>query len=247
MDVTKKKKKKRKKAKVKEQECESINLRVMSKKQWKSLRNKYLNLQRRNIQELKRNIKASQYYYNESFDSYDLYQHPDKEEKYDSYHMHKNSDKEEKNKSEELNSTFCTKPKFIANVVLKISFEEPPPDPRKLRETIRNGGGENVAYVEVSSRESDVYVRFKTQNSANSYLNGGCWSRMEILKGDEEKKYWDHVIQNWEERRSKRNKKDGIGGHGGMSKNIRGKDKIVQKAFQVVQKAKPNSHVIFKD
>merc|ERR1711874_124871 len=73
-EVPKKKKKKRKKTKVKEQESESICLRVMSKKQWKVLRNKYLNLQRRNIQELKRNIKTSQYYYNESFDSYDMYQ-----------------------------------------------------------------------------------------------------------------------------------------------------------------------------
>ncbi|CAL4133669.1 unnamed protein product [Meganyctiphanes norvegica] len=261
-EVIKKKKKKRKKAKVKEQECESISLRVMSKKQWKVLRNKYLNLQRKNMQLLKNNIRNNRYYQDQSDwnpqyqDQSEYNPHYQDQSDWNPHDVNKHSDNYEKVQSDNLvkdsaatksNQAFCTKPVFIPDVVLKISFEEPPPDPRKLRETIREGGGENVAYVDVSSRESDIYVRFKSKNSASSYLNGGFWSRMEILKGEEEKKYWDHIIKNWEERRAKRNKKDGCGGHGGMSKNIRGKDKIVQKAFQVAQKAKPNSHVVFKD
>lgn len=147
-------------------------------------------------------------------------------------------DKRKKNKS--------TKPNFIPNAIIKISFEEPPQDPKKLRETIRKGGGEGVAYVDASVMERNVFVRFLSEEAAAAYKKSGCWSRMEILSGAEEEEYWNNINICWSQNRGKRKKQTGDGTTG-ISNQERGREKLLLKAFRESQNPKPSQHIVFED
>ncbi|XP_066975578.1 la-related protein 7 [Macrobrachium rosenbergii] len=135
-------------------------------------------------------------------------------------------------------------PKFIPNVVIKISFEEPPQDPKKLHDAIREGGGGGVAYVETSAVEKDVYVRFTSSEAASAYLKAGLWSRMILLSGEEEKMYWNHCIDSWMMRRGKNRRMKGT--NNDIPSELRGREKLLQKALREARSDKPVCHKVFE-
>lgn len=243
-----KKKKRKRSKKVKGDEIESIYLKVMSKREWKTLRNKYLNMQRENMRNLKQKVREIRDQ-RQSIYSNCRYKNPDMSLGTDfsgHYQKHNHDDaaddtvdgQEKKNKS--------TKPNFIPNAIIKISFEEPPQDPKKLRETIRKGGGEGVAYVDASVMERNVFVRFLSEEAAAAYKKSGCWSRMEILSGAEEEEYWNNINICWSQNRGKRKKQTGDGTTG-ISNQERGREKLLLKAFRESQNPKPSQHIVFED
>ncbi|XP_063613330.1 la-related protein 7-like [Penaeus indicus] len=239
-----KKKKRKRSKKVKGDEIESIYLKVMSKREWKTLRNKYLNMQRENMRNLKQKVRDIRDQ-RQSMYSNCRYNNPDMslERDFSGHYQKPNHDdaedgQEKKNKS--------TKPNFIPNAIIKISFEEPPQDPKKLRETIRKGGGDGVAYVDASVMERDVFVRFLSEEAAASYKKSGCWSRMEILSGAEEEEYWNNINFCWSQNRGKRKKQTGDGTTG-ISNQERGREKLLLKAFRESQNTKPGQHIVFED
>ncbi|XP_068201296.1 la-related protein 7 [Palaemon carinicauda] len=135
-------------------------------------------------------------------------------------------------------------PKFIPDAVIKISFEEPPQDPKKLHDAIREGGGGGVAYVETSAVEKDVYVRFISSEAAAAYLKAGLWSRMILLSGEEEKMYWNHCIDSWMMRRGKNRRKKGT--INDMPNEPRGREKLLQRALREARNDKPVCHKVFE-
>ncbi|XP_069169497.1 la-related protein 7 isoform X2 [Procambarus clarkii] len=234
---SKKKKKKRKRnKKEKEEIVESIYLRVMSKEDWKGLRNQYLNMQRENMKSLKRQLQERS---NMQCD-YSEYCNPN------FIKIPEKWDRRENTASSVSNENQNSKPQFIPNAIIKISFEEPPQDPKKLRETIREGGSGGVAYVDVSATERDVFVRFLSEDAASAYKKSGCWSRMEVLSGTEEEEYWNRIISCWSQLRGRKNKQTGKGTLG-YSNQVRGREKLLQKAFREAQNTKLNSHIVFED
>lgn len=214
--VKRKKKKKRKRSKREKAEAlEGTVLKVMSKQQWTRVRNRYLNMQKANMGSLKFDLKKRRY--------------PQRME-YENYPTERSVKKG---------------PKFTPDAVIKISFEEPPQDPKKLQEAIKEGGGGGVAYVETSAVEKDVYVRFISADSAAAYIKAGLWSRMMLLSGEEEKEYWNHCASSWLEQRNKKNKNMRDTSHEYPNK-IRGREKLLQKAVREAQSNKPSSHVVFE-
>lgn len=236
----KSKKKKRKRNKKAKEVIDSIYLRVMSKEDWKKLRNKYLNTQRENMKFLKMQLQdRHQQQYRK--------RHGEWSAERDSHRaVERDTSQETTARSKSAPLDHHLKPQFTPNSVIKISFEEPPQDPKKLRETIREGGSGGVAYVDVSATERDVYVRFLSEEAAASYKKTGCWSRMEVLAGAEEKEYWERIISCWTQRRTKKNKQSGK-----QSQNfpgeLRGREKLLQKALKEAQNTKCNSHIVFDD
>ena len=215
---TRSKKKKRRKRNRKERgEClEGISLKVMSKQEWTRLRNQYLNMQKRNMEILKWDLQKRKYVPAEEVTP-PVSEAPSKRQ-----------------------------PKFVPNAIIKVSFEEPPQDPKKLQETIREGGRGGVAYVETSATEKDVYIRFISGESAAAYLTAGLWSRMVLLSGNEEKEYWNHCIESWTMRRNKKNK--GMKGtNSGIPNKLRGREKLILKALREAHNDKPNSHKVFEN
>lgn len=237
----KNKKKKRKRSKKgKEDEVESIYLKVMSKQDWKKLRNQYLNTQREIMRSLKGQLRER--YSIQSIDYSDhsnpnLIQIPKA-----SYR----DDEPSKSIEDAVPKNESSKPHFIPNAVIKISFEEPPQDPKKLRETIREGGSGGVAYVDVSATERDVFVRFLSEDAASAYKKAGYWSRMEILSGIEEEEYWKRIVDCWSQQRGRKNKQNKKGSQI-YPNQVRGREKLLQKAFRESQNTKPNAYIIFED
>lgn len=237
----KNKKKKRKRSKKgKEDEVESIYLKVMSKQDWKKLRNQYLNTQRENMKLLKGQLRER---YNIRSIGYSDHTNPNLiqiPKALDKNHMLNIA------KVDAIPKNESSKPCFIPNAVIKISFEEPPPDPKKLRETIREGGSGGVAYVDVSATERDVFVRFLSEDAASTYKKAGYWSRMEILSGTEEEEYWKRIEECWSQQRGRKNKQTKKGSQI-YPNQVRGREKLLQKAFRESQNTKPSSHIIFED
>lgn len=233
-----KKKKRKRNKKEKEVVVESIYLRVMSKEDWKMLRNQYLNMQRENMKSLKRQLQARR---NLQID-YSDYCNPN------FIKLPNECDQDQKfNTTADIvsNENRNSKPQFIPNAIIKISFEEPPQDPKKLCETIRQGGGGGVAYVDVSATERDVYVRFISADAASAYKKAGCWSRMEVLSGTQEQEYWDRITTCWSQLRRHKNKQS-CKATQSYSNQVRGREKLLQKAFREAHNTKLNSHIIFE-
>ncbi|XP_050705357.1 la-related protein 7-like isoform X2 [Eriocheir sinensis] len=237
----KSKKKKRKRNKKGKEVIDSIYLRVMSKEDWKKLRNKYLNTQRENMKLLKMQLQ-------DRHQQHQYWQRPGEwsAERDNNHDAERDTSQETTTRSNSAQIDHHLKPQFTPNSVIKISFEEPPQDPKKLRETIREGGSGGVAYVDVSATERDVYVRFLSEEAATSYKKTGCWSRMEVLSGAEEEEYWERIISCWTQRRTKKSKQSGK-----QSQNfpgeLRGREKLLQKALKEAQNTKCNSHIVFDD
>lgn len=238
----KSKKKKRKRNKKGKEVIDSIYLRVMSKEDWKKLRNKYLNTQRENMKLLKMQLQDrhhQQHQFRKRPGEWNV-------ERDSNCDVEQDTSQETTVRKNSAQIDHSLKPQFTPNSVIKISFEEPPQDPKKLRETIREGGGGGVAYVDVSATERDVFVRFLSEEAATSYKKMGCWSRMEVLSGMEEEEYWKRIISCWTQRRSKKSKQNGK-----QSQNfpgeLRGREKLLQKALKEAQNTKCNSHIVFDD
>ena len=230
---SKKKKKKRKRNKKHEKDLDihSIHLRVMSKSNWKKLRNKYLNIQRKNYKELKLKMIQKQQSYNEHY----------KNEAPPKIPTSVSIDTAKTKKA--------FKPEFIAGVIVKITFENNPQDPKKLRDNIKENGGPSVAYIEANNLQKDVFVRFHTSEGAQNYLKTASWTKMCLLKDDDEKEYWEHVIKSWESGRNK-NKTGKKNDEGSESSTgvTRGKDKLIQKAFKKSEnQPRLNTRVVFED
>ena len=239
--VGKKNKKKKRKRKKKEKEViDSIYLRVMSKEDWKKLRNKYLNAQRENMKLLK--MELQERYHQPQYRRYNT----ERNVEYQYHDMEQDRNQETAFTDDTVQKDQSLKPQFTPNSVIKISFEEPPQDPKKLRETIREGGGSGVAYVDVSATERDVFVRFTAEESAAAYKKTGCWSRMEVLSDAAEEEYWKRIISCWSQRRNKKNKQGGRQSQG-CGGELRGREKLLQKAYREAQNTKCNSHVVFDD
>lgn len=237
----KSKKKKRKRNKKGKEVIDSIYLRVMSKEDWKKLRNKYLNTQRENMKLLKMELqdRHQQHQYRKRPGEWSA-------ERDNNRDVVRGTSQETTARSNSAQIDHHLKPQFTPNSVIKISFEEPPQDPKKLRETIREGGSGGVAYVDVSATERDVYVRFLSEEAATSYKKTGCWSRMEVLSGAEEEEYWERIISCWTQRRTKKSKQNGKRSQN-FPGELRGREKLLQKALKEAQNTKCNSHIVFDD
>ncbi|KAL7644486.1 UNVERIFIED_CONTAM: hypothetical protein RMT77_005318 [Armadillidium vulgare] len=203
---SKKSKKKRKRNKKEKQyEIESVYLRVMAKKDWKSLRNKYLNLQRENMKQFKQRTIFG----NKAFP--------------------------QENKVAETNQ-----PKFIPNVIVKFSLPEPLQNLKEFRIGLTSGRP-FICYIDINSTEKDIFVRFKTPEAAKQFVEERLWDNVELLKGEEEEKYWNKIHDSWKECRNvKRQAKTG-------DSSLRGREKLITKAFKQKDKKPANSHIVFDE
>lgn len=114
VDEKKKKRKRKRKSRIDEDSISNIGLQIMAKKHWKYLRNKYLELQRSKMKQLKQHLKKTRnQWYN-----YDRTK----------------SDKEDTEEKEKISTTDKTpRLSFIPGVIVKIELNEPCTDPRSLK------------------------------------------------------------------------------------------------------------------
>lgn len=197
----KKKRKKRKKQSKLEDFSYSIGLQVMAKKDWKCLRNKYLELQRSKMKQLKQHLRKTRW------------------SQWSNYEKNKPERVEnDEDKNRKQNSISACRFSFTPGVIVKIEMDKPCTDPKSLKMELKNNS--SVKYIDVEDGSCFAYVRCDTSEAAQAFIQKSDEERnMRILEGEEEKTYWDKISHDREEKLSKK-----------VKIKQRGRNKLLKKA-----------------
>ncbi|OXU22748.1 hypothetical protein TSAR_002253 [Trichomalopsis sarcophagae] len=178
----KKKKKKRKRkhhASYEVLQTVDMGLQVMGKKDWKKLRNKYLELQRAKMKQLKQNIKRARW--NQWGDKGKM-----------------ETEQEETTGTKKENTASGLE--FIPNVIVKIELNEPCIDPKSFKAELRSNSS-NIKYVDVKEGSHEAYVRCDSSEAAAALAQKSNEEKnLRVLTGDEEIYYWDKITRDREEK-----------------------------------------------
>lgn len=216
-DVVKKKTRKRKKKHMKDkQDIEASRLQILSKREWKRLRNKYLDLQKQKMKCFKQYLGRNRWNSNPQFHHHDRLQHANgqNQEEEEEYHGNGITEMEASVKQEtEKKPRFAFTPGVIVHAVL----DEPVVELRKFKVDAKALG--DVEYVDVVMGSSEAFLRCSTPAAAQQLVSSTPWQQVEILKGDAESQYWNKMISDREQK---------------FANNIRskqrGRDKILRRA-----------------
>ncbi|KAI9565467.1 hypothetical protein GHT06_009259 [Daphnia sinensis] len=167
------------------QEKHNLSLQVMSKKEWKKLRNKYLDMQRKCVRQIRMNSRR-QYMNENRFGS--SIENPEPQ-------------------TVEVKPEPC--PEFEPGLIVKIILDEPISDAKRFKSQVKCQDG--VTYVEAQDCAQVAYVRCTDDTAAQSLVKKNIWSQSEILQGEEERDYWKKIEENRLKKRDKssRPKKSG--------------------------------------
>ncbi|CAN9509522.1 unnamed protein product [Ophioblennius macclurei] len=167
----KRKRKKKHKEKLKIGE-EVIPLRVLSKKDWLSLKDEYLRLQKRSMASLKKCITHID----------------DKEPQI--------TDKQVENNTSE--KVLKQGPKFTSGVIMKITDSKPLPGRKIIKEALNKFSP--VAYIDILEGDAEGHIRFNLPEEAKAVCKVKAqlqkehsW-KLEILSGDHEQRYWQKIL-----------------------------------------------------
>ncbi|CAH0548128.1 unnamed protein product [Brassicogethes aeneus] len=166
-----KKKKKLKKECKKKHYFKELGLQILSKKEWKKMRNKYLDLQKKKMKEFKQYLNRNRF----------------------SQRTFKKTENLEIIENEETG--LATKLEYQPGLIVKVKLPEVCDDLKKLKNEIKSQSTE-IKYVDmpVSIQEPEVFVRFGDAKSAAEFCqNGKSIGEKILLKDEEEKQYWDKI------------------------------------------------------
>lgn len=178
-----------------EQSKNSINtLRITTKLEWKRLRNKYLNHQREQIKELKKQLWADR-------KPRSAQPPPLKEKKIiknprniNFYGAIKESKEEEDiNEVAPINVLLDKKPLFSyePGIIVKVHFDEPCVDVKDFKMDMRQH--QFVKYIDVKEGDLAAFVRVDSARSAPTLIKHCAPHKCQILTGANEESYWEKI------------------------------------------------------
>lgn len=177
MEGDKKKKRKRKKKHKKEKlNIAYLGLHIMSKIEWKKLRNKYLDMQKRKMKSLKNHLAYAKWEYKHR------------------QNAARTDDEIKTNEKTEETPTSSVTP----GVIIKVTLEHPVIDVKTVKSESRIHP--EIKYVDVKESSTDVYLRTSTPEVAQQVLATKHWPNMELLQGEEEEAYWKKIVENREKK-----------------------------------------------
>ncbi|CAG4972216.1 unnamed protein product [Parnassius apollo] len=173
-------------------------LQVLPKTEWKALRNKYLNLQRKNMKE----IKARLYNKTHVYSAIPATAAPSLEP-------------EPAIKAQEMESSKSVIPlERIPGVFVEEVLPEPCLDVRLTKRTIKSNI--HVQHVEVKEGQSEVIIRFDSAKAAEEYCTNSN-NRARVLCGTEEQEQWARAEASRAAGRARGAGGRGKGGGGGQA------------------------------
>lgn len=199
-DMSEEKKKKRKRTRRSKEDI-NLGLQIMAKKDWKYLRNKYLELQRNKMKQLKQHLKKARW---NQWSNYEK-NRTEKEE---------SEEKEKVSKENVTTRSFS----FIPGVIVKVEMNQPCTDPKGFKMELK--GNSAIKYIDVEEGSFLAYIRCDTPEAAVSLAQKSDDEKhMTVLQDKEERMYWDKIKQ---DRADKLGKKVRV--------KQRGRDKLLKKA-----------------
>ncbi|XP_044270387.1 la-related protein 7-like [Tribolium madens] len=178
-DTENKKKKKLKKEHRKKNYIKDLGLQVLSKKEWKKMRNRYLDLQKKKMKEFKTHLLKAKF----------------NQAKY-----------EEKSKAP-TTKTELKKEDYTKGLIVKIKLAEVSVDTKKLKNEIKSSSPD-IMYVDIPNPGSEnIYIRFNTSGGAKKFSTQECFGKKEVVTGEEESLYWEKIKKDREDKVNKAKKK----------------------------------------
>ncbi|XP_006819903.2 LOW QUALITY PROTEIN: la-related protein 7-like [Saccoglossus kowalevskii] len=222
-------KKKRKRNKLKKKKADRVKekskitpkipqMRVIPKKEWLELRNEYLQLQKANMSQLKKDMAAL------------------RGKQYEKKRIPIDQENQEK----------ITEMPFTEGVVVKVKSSKPISSKKVLRELF--AAISPVAYIDFKDEDTTGFVRFQTQEGAKlvveQFSPAGKEAKLytTLLKGDDEKKYWEKINLD-------RNTKLSSGGSKKKRCKKKGIEKVLAKASRLSTSLRTGtaSHIRFQE
>ncbi|KAL3275516.1 hypothetical protein HHI36_020275 [Cryptolaemus montrouzieri] len=196
-------KKKKKKEHKKKNLIKELGLQILSKYEWKKMRNSYLNLQRKKMKEVKMHLTKSKY----------------SKQNWQEKNIQETENSSKKGQELENSDEKPPKPEYIPGTIVRVKLPEPCQSDKKIKMEIK-AAAKDVKYVDVplSSGSEEVFVRFATSEAAQKFCSEELPATKDILEGEEEKQYW------------KRIENDRLAKFQKSKKKQRGKDKLLKKA-----------------
>ena len=203
-------------------------LRIMTKEEWRKMRNKYLNLQKLNMSQAKGRMQQMKPVYKDKNKENQVAKAP-------SYTSQTASSNETQSAGHK--STI----EFVPNTIVRFNLEEPIVDQGKqVKSRLRAAVMEPVKYVDAHNGNNTVFVRCSNRKQAEviaSAKNLLGNSSGEILSGAAESEYWDKIRVDRQDKISGKIKVKP------STKKERGKDRVVRKYEEAIR----NSHKFFDD
>ncbi|XP_043286533.1 la-related protein 7 [Venturia canescens] len=182
----KKKRKRKRRSRGEQMDAADLGLQIMAKRDWKQLRNKYLQLQRNKMKQLKQHLHKA---------------------RWNQWGSSNRIEGEEVEKKSTKEKSEVSTPKFVftPGVIVKIELEEPCSNPKNFKLELRSDTA--VKYIDVHEGSSEAFVRCDTAESAKTFVEKYNEKRtLCIIDGAEEKAYWDKMSQDREEKLGKKDR-----------------------------------------
>ncbi|KRT80269.1 RNA binding protein [Oryctes borbonicus] len=211
-------KKRKKHKKMRKKIFKELGLQVLSKLEWKKIRNRYLDNQKAKMKQLK------QFLHKKRFTN-----HTDAKQKGDLKNMNGNHSDANVIATEKHIQELT----FVPGVIVKIQLLEPYQDVKQAKDALKQRSAD-IKFVDIPMHGSaEVYLRFADSTSAQRFRAAPCddyVGRPVILEGKEEEDYWHKIV-------SDRTSKLEMG-----RKRTRGREKLLKRAEKELGK-----HIRFDD
>ncbi|XP_044753555.1 la-related protein 7 [Coccinella septempunctata] len=166
-------KKKKKKENKKKTLIKELGLQILSKQEWKKMRNGYLNLQRKKMREIKMHL------------------HSFKTVKCNS---ERNEQETIKTSDTENTEETLAKLEYVPGTIVRVKLSEPCQSDKKIKMEVK-AIAKDALYVDVpfSSGCEEIFVRFPTNEAAEKFCTEEFGANKNILEGEEEQVYWKKI------------------------------------------------------
>ncbi|XP_012263610.2 la-related protein 7 [Athalia rosae] len=184
-----------------------IGMQIMAKKDWKILRNKYLDLQRSKMKSLKAHLKRARW---NQWNNYEKFRESDKCKVVKEENI-ENRDEPKTQKSAERFT-------FTPGVIVRVELDEPCTDTKSFKMELKRNP--NIKYIDIIDGASLAFLRCDTREAAKALVLQSNEERsMSILQDTEEAEYWKKMSRDREEKLGNK-----------VRVKQRGRDKLLKKA-----------------
>ncbi|KAL6255716.1 hypothetical protein P5V15_012959 [Pogonomyrmex californicus] len=179
IDERKKKKNRKKRSKIQDNDiCSMIGLQIMAKTDWKRLRNRYLDLQRSKMSQLKLHLRKTE-------------MERDGIMTKKGWHCDKLKQENDNEKLDEEEKPYG-RVNYAPGIIVKIEMNEPCIDIQGFKMELKNHS--SVKYIDITPNSCEAFVRCDTAEAAQSFAQKSYEGRrLTVLEGDEETSYWDKI------------------------------------------------------
>ncbi|XP_011159639.2 la-related protein 7 [Solenopsis invicta] len=184
--------------------CSKIGLQIMAKSDWKRLRNKYLDLQRSKMSQLKMHLRKAEgdrggimtKLYHEDWSVTHIARKPGHTLDDESTHENNGAKSNQEEKS-------VGRVNYAPGIIVKVEMDEPCINVQNFKMELKDNN--SVKYIDVTADSCEAYVRCDTAETAQAFIQKSYEGRrLTILEGDEEKLYWDKMAKDRMEKLSKK-------------------------------------------